>query len=453
MNDETPPRKRGDPQRIDAILDQASFCRLAYHLANGSLGKGAFIGRDWAPVIRDLRKGTLMEKIQSTWNSIASYDPFNPKPFSLVVYDRHPEEHTSTWGAVDVDWHQEEGSQPDHWAVIERLCGVAEGCRKEGACDALILELSGRGAHLWLVARSAQSVGKWEGLLKRLLSDAECLSVRGLDLFPASASRSSRGHALRLPGSVNVMRFTPRDGCPISTIVAHKGLLELIPQLPDPASNKKSVFYNGSTKEAELPSKDAKAKAEAQEAKWLADHAIDAERTRHNRARALIVATAFFRPKEEVVGICKKLYQSAPCRPSTPLEEHLQDCRRMLDDWLKKVEQTVFTPEEQQRTIDLEHPRHRTAFHAIHNFHRLALIKGNSDFAISSEALGRAIGTSYKTALEDLKHFIETGILKRTVPAVRCRSCAHYRWLLPHLSEEEVRRRWKQLGWEVPVPI
>jgi hypothetical protein len=452
MNHETPPRESVNSQRIDAILDQALFFRLTHHLANGSLGKGAFISRDGPPVIRDLRNGSLREKIQSTWNSITSYDPFDPKPFSLVVYDRHPVEHTSTWAAVDVDWHQDEGLPPDRWAVVKRLCKAAARFQQEGACDALILELSGRGAHLWLVARSAQSLGKWKSLLNKLLSDAECLSVRGVDLFPASASRSSRGHALRLPGSVNVMRFTPRDGCPISTIVDHKGLLELIPQLPDPASIKKSV-YIGSDKGTELPSKAAKAKAEEQEANWLVAHAIDAPRTRHNRSRALIVATAFFRPTEQVLQLCEKLHRSAHRPPATPLEEHLNDCQRMLDDWLKKVSQTVFTPEEQHRMIALEHLRHRTAFHAIHNFHRLALIKRKRDFAISSEALGRAIGASYKTALEDLKHFIEAGILERTVPAVRCRSCAHYRWLLPHLSEEEVRRRWKQLGWEVPVPI
>lgn len=82
-----------------------------------------------------------------------------------------------------------------------------------------------------------------------------------------------------------------------------------------------------------------------------------------------------------------------------------------------------------------------------------SVIQGKDDIAISSEALGCATGTSRKTALEDLKHFIDMGILERTVPAVRGRSCTRYRWLLPHSSGEEVRRSWKQLGWEVPVPI
>ena len=78
------------------------------------------------------------------------------------------------------------------------------------------------------------------------------------------------------------------------------------------------------------------------------------------------------------------------------------------------------------------------------------MIQGKDDVAISSEALGFAMGTSYKTALAN---FIASGILECTATAKRGSSCKRYRWLLPHLSGEEVRRSWKQLGWEVPVPI
>lgn len=440
------------PRRIDEILDQASFCRLACHLANHCIGKGVFIGSEGAPVIRDLRKGTLLEKVNSTWKSITCYEPFDPKPFSLVVYDRHPVELTSTWAAVDFDWHQDQDPMPHHWAVLQRLTRVAEQYQQEGTCDALIVELSGRGAHLWLLSRTAHAVSHWHKQATKLLSDANCSGLPGLELYPATTRPSSRGHALRLPGSVSVMRFNPRDGCPISEIVAHRGLLELAAQLPDPPSNNKSI-YIGRAKATELPGKDAKARAQAKEAEWLAKHAIVAPRTRHNRARALIVAAAFFRPTEEVMQLCEKLHQLAPCRPVTPLEEHLQDCRRMLDDWLAKVSKTLLTPEEQQRMGALEHPRHMVVFHAIHNFHRLALIEGKDDVAISSEALGCAIGTSYKTALEDLKHFIDFGILERAVPAVRGRSCTRYRWLLPHLSGKEIRQRWSELGRNVRLPI
>jgi hypothetical protein len=440
------------PRRIDEILDQTSFCRLACHLANHSLGKGAFFSTEGGPITRDLYEGTLREKIQSTWNCIASYDPLNPKPFALVPYDRHPINHTSTWAALDLDWHENLGPQPHHLSALQRLWGTARHHHKQGVYDAMILEHSGLGAHLWLISRKAHPVTDWSTLLQDLLKASGGVNFPGLELYPASTVPTTMGHALRLPGSVNVMRFNPRDGCPISEIVAHRGLPELIDQLPDPPSNNKSI-YIGKTLAPDLPGKAAKAKAVKQEKEWLAHHCIRTPRTRHNQARRLIIVSAFQRTPDDVLRLCQDLHCSASCAPATPLEEHLGDCRQMLADWKKKVCQTLLTAEESQSLKDLVNPRHQLAFLAIHNFHRLALIQGKRDFAISSEALGRATGTSYKTAIADLEHFIALGILERTASAVRRVSCARYRWLLDHLSGEEVRRSWKQLGWEVPVPI
>lgn len=82
-----------------------------------------------------------------------------------------------------------------------------------------------------------------------------------------------------------------------------------------------------------------------------------------------------------------------------------------------------------------------------------SVIQGKDDIAISGEALGCAIGTSHTTALEDLANFNASGILECNAAAKKGSSCKRYRWLLPHSSGEEVRRSWKQLGWEVPVPI
>jgi hypothetical protein len=125
----------------------------------------------------------------------------------------------------------------------------------------------------------------------------------------------------------------------------------------------------------------------------------------------------------------------------------------MLEGWNKKVCQNLLTQDESLILEGLAHPRHKVAFMAMHNFHRLALIQSKSDFTVSSEALGRAIATSYKTAIADLEHFIHLGILERTVLAVRRVSCARYRWLLCHLSADEIRRRWKETGRDDPLPI
>jgi len=447
----TPPTQRG-AQRIDEILDEGSYLRLAFHLANCSLGKGQFLSSDGLAVTRDLRRGTLLEKIQSTWRCINSYDPLNPKPFALVVYDRHPTERTSTWGAVDLDWHREAEPQPHHWHALKRLGAVANEWREAGKLDALIFEQSGRGAHLWLISREPRAVAHWWQLLQDLISKAGCRNFPGLEQYPASTAASTRGHALRLPGSVNVKHFNPRDGCPISTMAGHKGLSELIAQLLDPPSNNKSI-YIGNALAAEHPEKKAKAKALVQEGKWLAEHHIRSPRTRHNQARRLIVVTAFQRTHEDVMRLCEELHRCASCPPLTPLEEHLEDCRQMLADWRKKVCQNLLTPEESHVLEGLANPRHKVAFLAIHNFHRLALLDGKRDFPISSEALGRAIGTSYKTAISDLEHFISLGVLERTVLAVRRVACAHYRWLLRHLNGDEVRQRWNAVGRGDPLPI
>lgn len=437
---------------MDEILDQDSFLRLAYHLSNRNLGKGAFISSEGCPITRDLRKGTLLEKIQSTWRCIASYDQLNPKPFALVVYDRHPTEQTSTWAAVDLDWHKDSEAQPHHLKAIRRLCAAASHLQKAGKCDALILEQSGRGAHLWLISREARAVTQWRPLLQELLSDAQCTDFPDLELYPASINPITQGHALRLPGSVNVMRFTPRDGCPISMIEAHVGLSELIGLLPQPPSNNKSI-YIGRTLASDLPGRDAKAKSLEQEKRWLAEHHIRTPRTRHNQARSLIVVSTFQRNPNDVLRLCEELYRSASCPPHTPLQEHLEECRQMLEGWNKKVCRNLLTQDESRVLEGLSNPRHKVAFLAMHNFHRLALIQSKSDFTVSSEALGRAIGTSYKTAIADLEHFIHLGILERTVLAVRRVSCARYRWLLCHLSGDEIRRRWKENGRDDPLPI
>lgn len=440
------------PLRMDAILDKDSYLRLAFHLSNRNLGKGAFLSSEGVPITRDLRKGTLREKITSTWRCITSYDQLNPKPFTLVVYDRHPIEQTSTWAAVDLDWHKDEAPQRHHWLALQRLNSVANEWCEAGKLDALILEQSGRGAHLWLISRETRSVPHWWQLLQDLLSNANCTNLPGLEKYPASTVASSKGHALRLPGSVNVMRHTPRDGCAISTVLTHRGLSGLLALLPEPPSNNKSI-YIGNALASALPGKDAKAKASAEEKKWLADCHIGSPRTRHNQARRLIAVTSFSRKPEDVLGLCEKLYVLASCKPITPLDEHLHDCRRMLEDWRKKVCQILLTQQESKMLEELRNPRHKLAFLAIHNFHRLALLQSKKDFAVSSEALGRAIGTSYKTAIVDLEHFITLGILERTAAAIRNISCARYCWLPTHLTGDEIRLRWKQAGGVDLLPI
>ncbi len=429
------------PRRIDAILGKPDFIKLAHHLANGSLGKGNFIGSMGEPVYKDIKRKSLAEVIESTWHTIANYDPLAAKPFSLAVYDRNEDSQESNWGAIDLDWHDREQPGPPQQHTMRKLWDAAVSFHEEGKCDALILEISGRGCHLWLVSKDRRHISEWWRLLRSVVARADCAEVPHLELMPCGPKDSGKGHALRLPGSVNVHRFNPRDGAPISSIKAEVGLVELCARLPEPASNNKSVYYGSGTERNPRE----RAKAAAEERDWLAIHRIEQPASRHNAARSLIVKAACYRPPKDTLRLCEQLYREASPTPTTPLDEHLKDCQQMLDGWIVKL-CTLFTPAERAAYDGRVDDRGRQAFHCLHNFHRLALVQGKPDFAVSSEALGRAIGYSYKTALAVLVAFVTEGILYLTSPAIkRCR-CARYAWGLDHLSAEETKRRWPALS-------
>jgi len=315
---------------------------------------------------------------------------------------------------------------------------------RAGRVDAFILELSGRGLHLWMITTKAQPITAWHVVVRDILS-LTGRAPAGIDLFPSMGHRGSKGKALRLPGSVNVMRFNPRDGAPISKIIAAPGLRDLCAILAPLTSSKDKPVYIGRP----LAPSRAKERGEV-ERRLLEKHRIDRARCRHNNTRAMINEGFFKLPDNRLLELADLLFAQASPQRSTSLEDHRFESRDILRTWRLTIRNSLFSSEEQKVYGGLVDPKEVKAFHSIHNFHRLALIEGRPDFAISSEALGVAIGFSYKTALEVIQEFCRKGIIAPTLPAIPRKRCRHYRWQLPSRAVEEIAGHWHK-GYQIPA--
>jgi hypothetical protein len=275
----------------------------------------------------------------------------------------------------------------------------------------VILEMSGRGWHVWLLSKDFRPCDDWTALLADKL--VECgITIEGLELFPpvgAIASRFSRG--MRAPGCWSPAKQTP-------SLILFENFSQFLTEnreVGSPKREKDISLSSLSLYSHSLP--------------YLELFAIHKVSTRHNLLLSLTGSLFHQVGRGMAERFASEQFTRSTRKPKSTEQGHLRDfgdCWSGLHQkWLASL-----SPAERAAYEALHTELERDAFRIIRSFAGKATKDNSTDFRIVRDDLAARIGMTGKGAGLLVQRFIEAGILKRSAEYVPHKFAARYQFTL-----------------------
>jgi hypothetical protein len=341
-------------------------------------------------------------------------------------------------GAIDFDAHNGEHEQARRRA-LEAFSILLQQPQFH-----LILCASGNGYHLFIYARDFFPVGQWIVLLKQVCEWVGAPNSSGVcEIFPNERAESqATGKGIRAPGTLNPKTNT------LSLVEAQTvaGLLETLPR----------TWTSGIRKARRaLPLKDASlsqhrstnnyflttysGSTEAIVEACFARHAVKAEGTRNEVLMALIGELAHKFGREAAERIMKEHYRRNQGNICTALEAHRHDFGNAWEGMREKILGS-FSPAETEVFNQLSSEHQREGFVIVRAFAGAAEYNKEPDFQVSRASLADRLSVTEAGAGCVIEKLTDVNAIHPTLPCVRGKSAARFRWMLNSCTHRRSRR-------------
>jgi hypothetical protein len=431
--------------KISVILSQAEFRALAHHLHNGNGPNDFGMGiahPDGSRGYYAAKYQRFEKALASAWDCIVAV---LDRPFAVTVYATNRLQ-MSCWAGFDIDAHIEDRVPHAEW-VLRNVSGAIRRKVVDGTLEeqAVLVEKSGRGFHVWLISPAQRHVTAWKKLLSEILTNAGIDPKRdGVETYP-SGCLTGLGRGFRLPGTANINAWNPADGTyPCSMILAERGLMQLIARLPQSdhwveesgSDNKRGSPFIITSEETSGGRTQAQPKPlhEHPDAKRILElYAITSPSSRHNQLLSLVGDGFYHFSKKQLRCLAKSQYKQASPSPSTAIDGHLIDFEEAYAGMLADLANRL-SDEERGKLGQFKQLRDKEAFIIAQNFarHAAAIRKWGADakFPFSGLDLAARIGENTQIAYRIRKNLIKAGCIRKVEECRPGKAAEKYVWLL-----------------------
>jgi hypothetical protein len=324
-----------------------------------------------------------------------------------VPLPNNPSGH-SRWGGLDFDAHHKgELASASDLAIRTFLHVVNEPLFT-------VLETSGVGFKLWMIANEFRAVSWWATFLEGIVCAIGARPQSGVvELFP-SRDPQKYGRGLRAFGNWNP-RNDEFNGILFDDLDQLLASLEASEAVTD---RERSYLSSRETPPSFISRETGKER-----------FAIREPATRHNQLLDLVGFLIVRCSYDVALEFANWQFSTKTVETNADLSEHLADFESIwgwsLSQWRATLTESEGTKFE-QLTTDTE----RDAFRIIRDFHRSASHSGGAEFPISRDSLAARLRITGQWAGKLRLRFCEDRIIQRAMPAIPNQRCAYYRWAL-----------------------
>lgn len=275
----------------------------------------------------------------------------------------------------------------------------------------VVLETSGVGFKLWLIAQDFHNVSWWRVYLESLCERLGVKPQSGVvELFPDREPKNY-GRGLRAPGAWN-----PRNDCCNGILFDDVGAL--LPSIPVPGEIDR-IYRIG-----ELEPRLSRGTGFGE---LLERFAIRQPATRHRQLLALVGRLHVMACFEVAQAYAQAQFDAKTVATAADLAQHLTEFDALWT-WQLSKWYADLSPAEAAKFDGLSSDAERAAFRIIRDFHRSAKHRGQSEFPISRDSLARRIRLTGEGAGKLRHRFCHAGIIERVSRPIAHKRCAFYRW-------------------------
>jgi hypothetical protein len=409
-------------QRIDEILTEREFRKLAYHLGSTNTNM-IILGflTNWdlggTPKFARSRRVSCEDAYHDSWRSLrgeltrknGEFDL--PIPFAAVV-PKADGNKQSNWLTFDVDCHH--GENPRYSFVTARKIyhNASEWLKPLGADAAILWENSGRGHHVTIVTALPQVSGFWRRLIGASTCEADC----GIEII-GIGQKGPPG--CRLPGTANPNTWDGAHGTyEVSLIYQQSGLRELLKNLQDPPQQSE---------------KRPAGEFDRTLARFLEKCRIVEYGTRNTQLTSLIGRAVYQcgGNEEILMRLASAQWDKANC--NTDLEAHRIEARIMIRSWRDRLVDEL-NPNERKAYEGIrcrkedDSRAQKEAFLIARNFSKFC--KPSREFDFPVELVGDRVGVPWSQIRNWRNAWVKRGWIKVISPAITMVKAARFRWEL-----------------------
>jgi len=311
----------------------------------------------------------------------------------------------SRWGGLDFDAHHDgELTAASDLAIRAFLHVVNEPLF-------VVLETSGVGFKLWMIADEFRDVSWWITFLEEIVCAIGVRAQSGVvELFP-NREPSKYGKGLRAFGSWN-----PRND-QINRIL-FDDLDQLLASLDAPPAARERSYL--SSRETGLTI--------SRETERLERFAIREPATRHALLLAMVGVLIVRYSHDVALQIAEWQFSTKTVFTNADLSEHVSEFEQIWQ-WSLAQWRATLTESEKSKFDRLTTDSERDAFRIIRDFHRAASHSGGAEFPISRDSLATRLRITGPGAGKLRFRFCEAGIIQLMRAHIPNRHCAYYRWI------------------------
>jgi len=329
------------------------------------------------------------------------------KRHCYVPLPNNPSGH-SRWGGLDFDAH--------HEGELEKASDLAIRAFLHVVNEPLftVLETSGVGFKLWMIANEFRAVSWWATLLEGIVCAIGARPQSGVvELFPSRGPKNY-GRGLRAFGTWN-----PRND-ELGGIL-FDDLEELLADLQaSEAVTDREISYLSSR---ETPLSFISRETEKER------FAIKKPATRHTQLLGLVGFLIVRCSHDVALEFANWQFSTKTVQTNADLSEHLADFESIWAWSLSKWGEAL-SKSESIKFLGLTTDTERDAFRIIRDLHRSASHSGGAEFPISRDSLAVRLRVTGPWAGKLRFRFCECGIIQRVRPCIPNQRCAYYRWAL-----------------------
>jgi hypothetical protein len=410
------------PRKANVLWTRQEWTNLALHLHNENDATVFIMGFRADGEIRYVRskKKRVDQAISWAWSSM---NENARSKIAFVPYSTNSRKQ-SRWGALDFDAHH-----PGQANRAREFAFAAFRCLLNRPDLFVILEGSGRGYHVWAIAKEFRPVPDWIRLLKRVAEAIGAPISAGIcEIFPPDTLQSSYGKGMRAPGCWNPTTDTCSEifwasGDDLTSLLSGKSSEpsletgDLQPHFPD--TKKKTSFSSPSFSQTDL----------YKAPEWLERFSIVASATRNDRLTGLVGEVFHQVGRAMARALAETQFATKTVETNATVDEHLASFEALWsglnERWLASL-----NSKERSAYLSLDTDNQRDAFRILRSFASYAQQKGQTDFPLVRENLGKRLGITPNGAAGIREKFIRLGIMAKTLAYKPNKEATRCKWLL-----------------------
>jgi len=324
-----------------------------------------------------------------------------------VPLPNNPSGH-SRWGGLDFDAHHEgELGKASDLAIRAFLHVVNEPLFT-------VLETSGVGFKLWMIANEFRAVSWWVTFLEGIVCAIGARPQSGVvELFP-NRDPKMYGRGLRAFGTWN-----PRNDALNGILFDDLDQLLASLEASEAVTDRERSYLSS----RETPPSFISRETEKER------FAIREPATRHAQLLGMVGLLIVRCSHDVALEFANWQFSTKTVETNADLSEHLADFESIWG-WSLSEWRATLAESERNKFECLTNDTERDAFRIIRDLHRSASHSGGAEFPISRDSLAARLRVTGPWAGKLRLRLCEDGIIQRVRPCIPNQQCAYYRWAL-----------------------